>query len=125
VVYRPDDGEPDFLSSNPSGHFKGQDPTVPVATLSDNWVPGSQVVYIGKANLANRRLKQYARFGAGDNKVGHWGGRFIWQLVDSAELLVAWHSLSWEETARDYEKRLLARFAELHANARPFANLAG
>jgi hypothetical protein len=72
-------------------------------------VPGAEVVYIGKADDAGRRLKQFARFGAGE-PVGHWGGRYIWQLADSSELLVAWHAISWEELARDYEKRLLARF---------------
>ena len=70
------------------------------------------------------RLRQYARFGAGA-PVGHWGGRYIWQLADSSELLVAWHVISWYEIARDYERRLLKRFAELHDGRRPFANLTG
>ena len=85
---------------------------------------GAHVVYIGKADVANRRLRQFARFGAGD-PVGHWGGRLIWQLADSSELLVAWHAISWAELARDYEKRLLAHFRELYDSARPFANLTG
>jgi hypothetical protein len=38
---------------------------------------------------------------------------------------VAWHAISWKELARDYEKRLLARFADLNEGARPFANLTG
>jgi hypothetical protein len=82
------------------------------------------VVYIGKADVASRRLTQFARFGAGD-KMGHWGGRYIWQLADSADLLVTWHEIAWDELAREYEKRLLARFAELNSGARPFANLTG
>jgi hypothetical protein len=57
--------------------------------------------------------------------VGHWGGRYIWQLADSRELLVAWHAISWTEVARDYEKRLLGAFVEMHGGARPFANLVG
>jgi hypothetical protein len=124
VVYRGDLGDPEFLTRNPGGRFKGQDPTVAVDVLQAKWVPGAEVVYIGKADDAGRRLKQFARFGAGE-PVGHWGGRYIWQLADSGELLVGWHAISWEETARDYEKRLLTRFSELHRGARPFANLAG
>jgi hypothetical protein len=124
VVFRPASGEADFLASNPGGRFKEKDPTVPVDVLGSNWVPSSQVVYIGKADVADRRLKQFARFGAGE-KIGHWGGRYIWQLADSDELLVAWHAISWTELARDYEKRLLAHFAALHGGARPFANLTG
>lgn len=49
----------------------------------------------------------------------------IWQLADVDELLVAWCEIAWAERARDFEKRLLARFAELHDGRRPFANLGG
>lgn len=70
------------------------------------------------------RLGEFARFGAGE-AIAHWGGRLIWQLADVHELLVAWHAIRWAEKARDYEKRLLAHFAELHGNRRPFANLTG
>ncbi len=124
VVLRPAAGAPTFLDTNPGGRFKEQDPTVPIQVLSANWVPSSQVVYIGKANVADRRLRQFARFGAGE-KIGHWGGRYIWQLLDSDQLLVAWHAVSWTEPARGYEKRLLAHFAGLNGGVRPFANLTG
>jgi hypothetical protein len=96
-------------------------------------VAGAHVVNIGKADFRARRrsvealrgrLDEYARFGAGD-PIGHRGGRLIWQLADVDELLVAWQRITWEETARDYEKRLLRRFADLHAGRRPFANLTG
>lgn len=124
VVFRPSAGEPTFLDANPGGRFKEKDPTAAIDVLASNWVPSSQVVYIGKADVADRRLKQFARFGAGE-PVGHWGGRYIWQLADASEVLVAWHGISWDEVARDYERRLMAHFAELHGGARPFANLTG
>src|SRR5205807_3252231 len=113
-----------FRDSNPGGRFKGKDPSVADGTLAASWVSDCNVVYIGKADVADRRLKQFARFGAGE-PVGHWGGRYIWQLADSGELVVAWHAISWDELAREYEKRLLAHFAELHGGVRPFANLTG
>jgi hypothetical protein len=125
VVYRPAISRPAFSDGNPGGRFKGKDPTVAVSELQRNWVVGTNVMYIGKANSARRRLTQFARFGAGDSKVGHWGGRYIWQLADYAEQLVAWHAISWGEEARAYEKRLFAHFAALHGGARPFANLTG
>lgn len=124
VVYRDTDGFPDFLHANPGGHFKGKDPTVTHGELYSNWVSGAHVVYIGKADLADRRLKQFGRFGAGE-PVGHWGGRLIWQLADSSALRVAWHTITWSEDARAYEKRLLAHFAAHHGGERPFANLTG
>lgn len=124
VVYRTDDAAPLFLRANPGGRFKGKDPSAPPPALNGNWVAGAHVVYIGKADIADRRLRQFARFGDGE-PVGHWGGRYIWQLADSAELLVAWHAIFWAEHARDYERRLLARFSELFGGRRPFANLTG
>ncbi len=124
TVHRPKLGEPTFLEESPAGRFKDRDPTVSPATLRENWVSGAGVVYIGKADALRTRLRQYARFGAGE-RVGHWGGRYIWQLADAGELLVAWHEVAWGESAREYERRLLARFADLHAGRRPFANLAG
>lgn len=123
VVYRSSERRPDFLDRSPGGYFKGKDPTAPIAVLRGAWVTDSQVVYIGKADVASRRLKQFARFGVGE-PVGHWGGRYIWQLAGSAELLVAWHPISWGEAAREYEKRLLSLFVEIHG-VRPFANLTG
>jgi len=124
VVYRESADEPTFLETSPAGHFKGQDPTVAVEVLEAKWVPTAHTVYIGKADVARRRLREFARFGAG-HPVGHRGGRYIWQLVDSDELLVAWRTINGESTAREYEKRLLARFAERHDGRRPFANLTG
>lgn len=124
VIYRNSVEGPTFLASNPGGRFKGKDPTVDRKVLATNWVESSPVVYIGKADAAARRLQQFARFGAGE-PVGHWGGRYIWQLACAAELLVAWHPIVWDESARDYEKRLLAYFAQLNDGRRPFANLTG
>ena len=133
VVYRPSAAEPAFLHTSPGGWFKGEDPTVSIERLQREWVDDAQVVYIGKAEYRSRRksvealrerLGEFSRFGAGEN-IGHRGGRLIWQLADADELLVAWHEVTWAETARDYEKRLLKQFAVLHAGLYPFANLTG
>jgi hypothetical protein len=109
AVLRESDHPPTYLASNPGGRFKGKDPTVAVSTLEAKWVESCSVVYLGKGDNLQRRLKQYARFGAGD-PIGHWGGRYIWQLSDSAELLVAWKRCEEGQTAAELESEIVARF---------------
>ena len=85
-------------------------------------MPGAEVLYIGKSNALRRRLKEYASFGAG-SPIGHWGGRYIWQLSDSDELLVAWKACGEDETPDYLEAQLLGRFKRIHGRL-PFANIA-
>lgn len=133
IIYRADDAAPRFLDRSPAGWFKSEDPTVPVERLQAEWVSEARVLNIGKAalrkhgrkvNALRERLGEYASYGAGE-PIAHRGGRLIWQLAGSEELLVAWHEVTWGETARAYEKRLLASFAEQNSGRRPFANLTG
>ncbi len=87
--------------------------------LTARWVPGTPVVYIGKAEAKvgglRKRLGQYARKGA-----SHKGGRSIWQLADQDELLVAWATTP-DESAEDVEIRYRDAFAEIYGRW-PFAN---
>lgn len=126
AVVRTSPHAPSFLPTNPGGRFKGRDPSVAVALLESRWIPGAQVVYIGQAGGAGssatlrRRLDQYMRFGAGV-PVGHWGGRFIWQLADHSSLQVCWLATP-ERDARAVESELLEQFHAAYG-ALPFANL--
>lgn len=112
-------GEPEFLEANPGGRFKGRDPSVPDDALRANWVGGASVVYIGKADNLRRRLREFMRFGAGA-PIGHWGGRLIWQLADSATLLVAWRETP-DHVAKEIETELLGAFRAAWGKP-PFAN---
>jgi hypothetical protein len=91
------------------------------------WVDDTIVVYIGKAGkdgssaTLQSRLRQYFGFGQGKN-VGHWGGRLIWQLKNSADLVVCWKALPTADP-RTVEAELIQDFASKFSN-RPFANLA-
>jgi hypothetical protein len=119
VVMRPSSEAPSFLESSPAGRFKGRDPTVPAEALRANWVDGAHVVYIGKADQLRRRLRQFADFGAG-RPIGHWGGRLIWQLADSEELLVAWRETPGR-VPREVEAAMISNFRVVYGKP-PFAN---
>lgn len=119
IIFRYDATAPEFLEIGSGGFFKGKDPNVSKAELQANWVPGAHVVYIGKATSLKKRLGQYMRFGDGKS-VGHWGGRYIWQLADAEDLIVC-HKLT-EEDPRAVEADLIQDFISQYGQ-RPFANL--
>jgi hypothetical protein len=110
---------PVFLDSNPGGRFKQRDPTVDAAHLAERWVASCSVTYIGKATNLRKRLRQYRDFGRG-RPVGHWGGRFVWQIEDASEHVVCWKCT--DQAPREVEIELLTLFRERHGRL-PFANI--
>ena len=119
AVLRVSEGVPVFLETGSGGHFKGNDPNVPVEELVANWVDGTPVVYIGKATSLRKRISQYVRFGQG-KPVGHWGGRYIWQLADASKLLFCWRIVNGDPDV--VETGMICDFRENYG-CRPFANL--
>lgn len=127
VVLRESESKPQFLIEGTGGHFKGRNPNVSLLELENNWVDGAQVVYIGKAGgigssaTLQKRLTQYLRFGQGAN-IGHWGGRYIWQLADSRDLVACWKTLTYDDP-RKVELKIITYFKAIFGDKRPFANL--
>lgn len=120
MIIRPTKTAPQFLTEGTGGHFKGKNPNICIDTLQKNWIDDSCVLYIGKATSLRRRLKQYIDFGDGQ-PVGHWGGRYIWQLKEASQLLVCWKETP-EENSKEVESRLIQEFKSIY-KMRPFANL--
>ncbi len=118
AVLRFESGKPTFLSRNQGGHFRGQDPTVEAATLERSWVEGTQVLYFGKTNKLRRRIAQLCHFGAGE-RVGHWGGRYMWQIADSDKFMIAWLPVS---DAIKEHRTLMEEFRAAFGSW-PFANI--
>lgn len=77
------------------------------------------MVYIGKADNLRRRLREFACFGEGA-PIGHWGGRLVWQIADSTELLVAWKGTPGR-VPRDVEAEMITGFRRAWGQP-PFAN---
>ncbi len=117
---------PEFLSIGTGGHFKGKNPNVSLSELKANWVDDAQVVYIGKAGGKGKsatlqsRMKQYLKFGQGYD-IGHYGGRLIWQLKHSRDLIVCWKPLLIDDP-RALEHGLIQDFIAQYGKL-PFANL--
>jgi hypothetical protein len=113
---------PEFVEST-GGWFKGKNPNYSRAIALTKWVEQASIVYIGKAagkNGLHERLKQLIDFGCG-KPIGHRGGRLLWQLDDSQELLVRWQIHAKNEAA-GAETLAIAEFKKSHDGKRPFAN---
>ncbi len=128
AVLRTSDALPRFTGTSPAGRLKGKDPSVSIETLASKWIDGPQVLYIGKATTGSagplglqKRLDDLRRFGAGE-AVNHPGGKYLWQLEDKDELLVAWNATY--EDAATVESRMLGDFRARYG-VLPFANLRG
>lgn len=120
VVLRVSDSTPQFLEVGTGGHFKGKDPNVSIAELENNIVDGCSTMYIGKATSLRKRIGQLLRFGAGAN-VGHWGGRYLWQLADADDLVIAWEETPMTDP-RMVEASMLQDYVTRYGRL-PFANL--
>lgn len=125
LIFSPTSGAPTFLPISTGGHFKGKDPTVPITVLREKWVAGAKAVYVGKAGgdnsaaTLNSRLKQYLQFGSGI-PIGHWGGRYIWQIESCDTLVVAWKP-TVDQSPLALEREMLDAFIVSFGKL-PFAN---
>jgi hypothetical protein len=124
LVIRDGEAPPRFLPKSGAGHYRNQDPTVPVADLEAKWVPGAMVLYVGEAGgtgvrgQLQQRIKRHLRFAQGA-RIGAWGGRYLWQLADHRGLRFAWKVC--EDPVAEKAHRLSV--FERHTGALPFANL--
>lgn len=127
MVLYTESNTPTFMNPGTGGFFKGKNPNVSSSFLLQNWVKNTVVVYIGKAGgtssstTLSKRLRDYLRFWKGAS-VGHYGGRLIWQIKNSGDLVICWKTQITEEP-RNLEAGLIRRFLDEY-EVRPFAYLA-
>jgi len=126
TVLNPDCNKNQFLANGVGGFFKERNPNVATALLQQKWIHNCPVVYIGQAGgnassaTLRGRIKQLLDFGKG-KPVGHYGGRYLWQIAHHPELLVAWKA-SPDQDPREAEKELMQEFMGYYGKL-PFANL--
>ena len=126
VVLWEKDNRPTIMYKRPFDCQEDKYPSYSKAELEEEWVEGTNIVYIGKAGgfgqktELHKRLSTYIRFGKG-KKAAHGGGRSIWQLADAQELIVCWHVLTDDEPCC-IESKMIADFCRKHNGKRPFAN---
>jgi len=114
--------KPVFMADSPASWHKGRCPTVTVEVLESKWVGSARTIYVGKASGSLReRVGALVRFGVGGRQtsIGHWGGRYIWQIADSEKL-----EIFWEVDPKDPECNERRRVVNFNATygAIPFAN---
>jgi hypothetical protein len=115
---------PEFLRVGTGGPYKEGDPNVRIETLESAWVEGALVVYIGcTSRTLNERIEELIKFGQGQ-KIGHGGGRYLWQISDSRELCVGWKPLPDDKDPKQEKRCLLREFRKEYGKP-PFANLKG
>ncbi len=125
AVLRPELAPPVFIPESIAGHFKGQNPTLPIEELQREWVPKAVAIYFGKAGGPDSnadlrtRIQQFMQFGSG-KPVGHTSGQAIWQLENSGDLYVCWMPTG-EETPTKILHKLINDFRSRFGK-RPFAN---
>ncbi len=120
------DSNIEFIKKSSAGHFKGKNPTVHMDILEKKWIENTIVAYIGQAGggdssaTLKSRIRQLVAFGNG-KPIGHWGGRYLWQIKDSKDLVICWQASS-KRDPRTLENELIRNFVS-HHGALPFANL--
>jgi len=123
LITRSSDSRPSFLHQSTGGWFKGQDPSYAYEVVCDSWVEGAQVMYVGMTASEGglkSRFCAFFDFGSGKRR-GHRGGRLLWHLEDSGQLLVRWRLYSADE-ADPAETAAITSFKAVFAGRRPFAN---
>ena len=118
--------KPEFMTRSNAAEYRGESPTRPIDELIECWVPRAQILFYGRAfgpgvrSLIKQRVKRYMRFGQG-RVVGHWDGRFVWQLRDHSSLRIAWKVIESGDL-QAAEDELQLRFSA-HYGEPPFANM--
>ncbi len=121
LVLKPQDMDVDFLETGTGGHFKDKDPNVSIDKLKAKWIEDTLVLYVGRTGRTlYERINELLRFGQGEN-IGHWGGRYLWQINHSEELVICWKEMQ-DEDPEEIWKQLLWDFESVYSKL-PFANL--
>lgn len=121
MVLNPNMEKFSFLEIGTGGFFKGKNPNVDISVLNDRWIDNTIVIYIGQTgSTLRKRIGDYIKFGQ-NKPIGHWGGRYIWQIKDAESLIFCWMKVD-NIAPSIIEEQLLQDFKNKYLHL-PFANL--
>lgn len=120
LVLKPQDMDVKFLKTGTGGHTKGN-PNVSRDKLKAKRIEHTLVLYVGRTGRTlYERINELLRFGQGEN-IDHWGGRYLWQINHSEELVICWKEMQ-DEDPEEIKNQLLLDFESKYSKL-PFANL--
>ena len=118
LVCRPPGFKPRFIPPEEAAAAGNVDNPLSASDLRAKWVDRAEVLYIGQTTRPlQERLGELCKYAIGCAH-NHYGGRILWQLRDSRQLLLCWKPTQkpgeFEGELIDGFKRELGKF--------PFAN---
>ncbi len=115
-----------FLEKSTGGFFKSKDPNINILTLESRWVNETSILCIGSAGsdfektTLNSKIKKYLNFGTGKASGHFFWGRYVWQIENASELLIAWKPLPTKEDCELEKTKLNNEFIKKYLKS-PFA----
>jgi hypothetical protein len=117
----------EFLEKGTGAVFKGRNPNAEIKKLQLRWREDAIVLCISQAGsdfeatTLRRQIKRFIMFGNGQPTGSFFCGRYIWQISNAKELVIAWIVLPDERKCSELCFKLKNEFVIMYRQT-PFAS---